>query len=144
MKVKDILDRKGREIVTVRPSETVGTLSHRLRLARVGALIVSEDGEKIAGIVSERDVVACIAERGAEGLNATVSEIMSARVVTCTEDDKISTIARNMTENRFRHVPVVEHGKLIGVVSIGDIVKHRIEEMELEARVLRDIAIAGH
>lgn len=144
MKVRDILDKKGREVMTVRPTETVATLSHRLRMAGVGALIVSSDGTDVLGVVSERDVVSCIAERGAEAVHVQVASIMTARVRRCGEDDKISTIARQMTEHRFRHIPVVKGDRLVGVVSIGDIVKHRIEEMELEAGVLRDLAIAGH
>jgi CBS domain-containing protein len=95
------------------------------------------------GIVSERDIVACIAEKGAQALEATVAEIMTARVLTCREDDTISTIARRMTDNRVRHIPVVEGARLVGVVSVGDIVKNRIAEMELETGVLRDLAMAG-
>lgn len=144
MKVQEILAHKGGDVMTVQPTETVGTLSHRLRMARVGALIVSEDGVHMKGIVSERDIVGCVAEHGAEALGKPVSSIMSARVVTCTASDNISSIARIMTENRVRHVPVLDGGRLVGVVSIGDIVKHRLDEVELESRVLRDLAIAGH
>jgi len=143
MRIREILNLKGREVMTVRSTESVAILSHRLRMARVGALVVSDDGVTIRGIVSERDIVACIAERGASALDATVADIMSTNVVTCTEDEKTSTIARHMTEHRFRHIPVVEGGRLVGVVSIGDIVKQRIEEVELEADVLRDMAIVG-
>lgn len=143
MRIREILDKKGRDVMTVRPTETVAALSHRLRMARVGALIVSNDGRDVAGIVSERDVVGAIAEHGAEALHVQVAGIMTTRVRTCVEQDKISTIARQMTEHRVRHIPVVDGNRLVGVVSIGDIVKHRIEEMELEAGVLRDMAIAG-
>lgn len=143
MKVREILDKKGRDVMTVRPTETVMVLSHRLRMAHVGALIVSEDGRKLLGIVSERDIVGCIVEHGEEALKAEVSKIMSTNVTTCSEDDNISSIARKMTDLRFRHIPVLRDGALAGVVSIGDIVKYRIEEVELEAGVLRDLAIAG-
>ena len=143
MRIREILDDKGRDVMTVRPTETVATLSHRLRMARVGALVVSEDGERMLGIVSERDIVACIAEKGVQALEAKVADIMTARVLTCREDDSISTIARRMTDNRVRHIPVVEGSRLVGVVSVGDIVKNRIAEMELETGVLRDLAMAG-
>ena len=143
MRIREILDDKGRDVMTVRPTETVATLSHRLRMARVGALVVSEDGTRMLGIVSERDIVACIAEKGAQALEASVAEIMTARVLTCRENDNISAIARRMTDHRVRHIPVVEDGRLVGVVSVGDIVKNRIAEMELETGVLRDLAIAG-
>ena len=143
MRIREILDDKGRDVMTVRPTETVATLSHRLRMARVGALVVSDDGKRMLGIVSERDIVACIAEKGAQALEAKVADIMTARVLTCREDDSISTIARRMTANRVRHIPVVEGSRLVGVVSVGDIVKNRIAEMELETGVLRDLAMAG-
>ena len=144
MKVKDILERKGRSVHYVHASDTVAVLCHRLRMDRVGALIVSDNGRELQGIVSERDVVACIAAHGGEGASVRVSEIMSARVVTCDEDDKISKVARQMSEHRFRHMPVMKNGVLTGIVSIGDIVKDRIEEVELEADVLRDMAMAVH
>lgn len=143
MRIREILDDKGRDVMTVRPTESVATLSHRLRMARVGALVVSDDGSHMLGIVSERDIVACIAEKGTQALEAKVADIMTARVLTCREDDSISTIARRMTDNRVRHIPVVEGGRLVGVVSVGDIVKNRIAEMELETGVLRDLAMAG-
>ncbi len=144
MNVKDILKAKGRSIHCVRAGETVSALCHKLRMDRVGALIVSDDGRQLQGIVSERDVVACIAARGAEAAATLVSDIMSTRVVTCDEDDKISKIARQMSEHRFRHMPVLKDGMLTGIVSIGDIVKNRLEEMELEADVLRDMAMTAH
>lgn len=143
MKIKGILDTKGRDVMSVRPYENVGALAHRLRAAHVGALVVTNGGNTLLGIVSERDIVACIAERGAEATHMRVSDIMSKNVLTCTEDDNISRIARLMTDARCRHIPVVEGEALVGMVSIGDIVKHRIEEMELEAGVLRDLALAA-
>ena len=143
MKIKDILAKKGRSVKWVRPAESLDTLCHRLRIENLGALIVSENGVQILGIVSERDVVACIAARGAEAVHAKVSDIMTARVVTCSEDEPIGRIARNMSDHRFRHIPVVENGAITAVVSIGDIVKNRLDEVELEAGVLRDIALAA-
>lgn len=144
MKVSDVLRAKaGAEVMTVKPGETVEILAHRLRLAGVGALIVSADGTTMLGIVSERDIAACLAERGAEAHRAIVQEIMSAEVETCSPDDSLTVIARRMTQRRFRHMPVVEARRLVGMISIGDVVKHRIAEMEMEADVLRDIALTG-
>lgn len=145
MKVRDVLQAKrDGGVVTVRPGETVEILAHKLRLAQVGALIVSEDGTAMLGIVSERDIAICVAEKGAEAHRATVRQIMSAEVMTCGPDDSLTSVARRMTTRRFRHMPVVERGRLVGMVSIGDIVKHRLAEIEMEADVLRDIAMAGH
>ena len=144
MKVSDILKTKGTEVMTVKPGETIGTLSHRLRMARVGALVVSENGRTVDGIVSERDVVRCLAERGADCMGVRVDQVMTKRVVTCAPDSNVAEVAKTMTANRMRHIPVVEGGRLAGIVSIGDVVKARLDEMELEAGVLRDLAIAGH
>lgn len=144
MKVAEILKEKGRDVITVRPSETVATLSHRLRLARIGAMVVLGEDGKLAGIVSERDIVHAIAEHGAHALELTVDDLMTRRVITCTPEDSVTRIARLMTENRIRHLPVVDGDEIAGVVSVGDVVKHRLEEMSLEANVLRDLATAGH
>lgn len=144
MKVADILKQKGTEVMSVRPGESIETLSHRLRMARVGAMVVTGEGGGLEGIVSERDVVHGIAEHGAACLAKSVADLMTRRVVTCTAEDSISRIARIMTENRIRHLPVMDGRKVVGIVSVGDVVKHRLEEMSLEANVLRDIAIAGH
>ncbi len=142
MKVSDILSAKGNAVRTVMPSESIATLAHRLRLEGVGAFIVSEDGHTIDGIISERDVARGVAEHGADLPGLPVSSLMTRSVVTCTPDDSIAKIARIMTQRRVRHLPVEQSGALAGVVSVGDVVKHRLEEMELEANVLRDYAIA--
>lgn len=144
MKVADILKHKGAEVMSVRPPESIETLAHRLRMARIGAMVVTGEGGGLEGIVSERDVVHGIAEHGAACLAKSVADLMTKRVVTCTAEDSISRIARIMTENRIRHLPVMAGRKVVGIVSVGDVVKHRLEEMSLEASVLRDIAIAGH
>ena len=142
MKVADILSAKGAKVMTVKPHETIETFAHRLRMAHVGAMIVSEDGKKIAGIISERDVTYGIAAHGAELTEKHVSDLMSTGVVTCSPNDPIADVAKIMTQHRIRHIPVLENNEVVGVVSIGDIVKHRLDEMELEANVLRDYAIA--
>jgi CBS domain-containing protein len=144
MKVAEILKQKGQNVISVRPTESIETLSHRLRLARIGAMVVLGEDGALDGIISERDVIHGIAEHGAHCLEMTVADLMTQRVITCTPEDSVTRIARQMTENRIRHLPVVEGAKLVGVVSVGDVVKNRLEEMSLEASVLRDIAIAGH
>ncbi|MGI9424320.1 MAG: CBS domain-containing protein [Hyphomicrobiaceae bacterium] len=142
MKVADILAAKGNEVMSVRPSETILTFAHRLRMARVGAMIVSGDGRKILGIISERDVTYGFATHGLDLAEMHVSDLMNTGVVTCSPSDTIAEIAKIMTRRRIRHLPVQENDNAIGIVSIGDIVKHRLDEMELEANVLRDYAIA--
>ena len=144
MKVAEILKQKGQDVISVRPTESIETLSHRLRLARIGAMVVLGEGGALDGIISERDIIHGIAEHGASCLELTVADLMTRRVITCTPEDSVTRIARIMTESRIRHLPVVEGGSLVGVVSVGDVVKNRLEEMSLEANVLRDIAIAGH
>ena len=144
MKVAEILKQKGQDVISVRPTESIETLAHRLRLARIGAMVVLGEGGALDGIISERDIIHGIAEHGARCLELTVADIMTRRVITCAPQDSVTRIARTMTENRIRHLPVVEGGSLVGVVSVGDVVKNRLEEMSLEANVLRDIAIAGH
>ena len=142
MKVSDILQVKGNKVVTVPPTATVMMLVHRLKLERVGAAIVTRDGKTIDGIVSERDVAWGLAEHGPDLLNLPVADVMTKSVLTCRPDDAITSIARIMTERRLRHLPVLSQGDLVGVISIGDVVKHRIDEMQLEANVLRDYATA--
>jgi len=143
MKVIEILKAKGRGVVTVRPEETIKVLSHRLRMERIGSVVVSSEGQTVDGIVSERDIVHGLAEHGAELLNKPVSELMTKSVITCTSDDTISALMNLMTQKRVRHLPVVEGKKLVGIVSIGDVVKYRLDEIELEAIVMRDYAIAS-
>ena len=146
MQVREILSAKGGRVVTIRPDATVATAVHRLALERVGALVVSEDGSAIAGILSERDVVGALAEQGAGilAVDFRVGDLMTRRVVTCRPEDQVKTVMAEMTRRRVRHLPVVENGRLVGIVSIGDIVKSRLEEMELETLVLRDAYIAAH
>ena len=144
MKVAEILKQKGQDVISVRPTESIETLANRLRLARIGAMVVLGEGGALDGIISERDIIHGIAEHGPKCLELTVADIMTQRVITCTPEDSVTRIARIMTESRIRHLPVVEGGNLVGVVSVGDVVKNRLEEMSLEANVLRDIAIAGH
>jgi CBS domain-containing protein len=132
MRISDVVRRKGDLVVTVRPDETVERLLALLEEHRIGALVVSEDGETVVGIVSERDVVRHLHKDGAAVLLAPISQIMTADVRTCDLDVPIEELARTMTDARIRHVPVVVDGKLRAIVSIGDIVKHRIDELQSE------------
>ena len=132
MRISDVVRRKGDEVVTVRPDETVERLLRLLADHRIGAVVVSEDGQSVAGIVSERDVVRHLHSDGPDVVKAAISSIMTADVTTCDPDTPIEELARTMTDKRIRHVPVVVDGRLHAIVSIGDIVKNRIDELQAE------------
>jgi CBS domain-containing protein len=136
MRIRDILRRKGDAVATVRPGSTVRELLATLAEHNIGAVVVSPDGVAIVGIASERDVVRHMHRRGAALLEAPVSEIMTAEVRTCGPDDAVDGLRHVMTERRIRHVPVVVNGRLVGIVSIGDIVKSAIDELETEREYL--------
>jgi CBS domain-containing protein len=146
MKVRTILDTKGRHVVTIRPDASVSTAVHRLVLERIGALVVSEDGHKVAGIISERDIIQSLAKSGPDLLTSgrRVAELMEHNVITCTPDDTVQQVMAEMTRRRVRHLPVIEDGGLVGIISIGDVVKSRLEEVELEANVLREAYLVSH
>jgi CBS domain-containing protein len=130
VRISMLLATKGSDVATVRGDATVGEAVAGLRRHQVGALVVSEDGITIDGIVSERDVVRKLDELGEEVVHELVSSIMSAMVTTCSPEDDTESLMRTMTERRIRHVPVVADGRLSGIVSIGDVVKTRMEELE--------------
>jgi CBS domain-containing protein len=132
MRISDVLRRKGNLVVSVKPDQSVTELLDLLAEHGVGALIVSADGESLEGIVSERDVVRRLQRFGADLLSAPVSDIMTAQVNTCPPETDLDELMRLMTEGRFRHVPVVDDGRLVGIVSIGDVVKNRIDELQQE------------
>jgi CBS domain-containing protein len=144
MKVQDILSEKGNRVATMRPEASIDTVAHRLRMDRIGAVVISTDGRRIEGLLSERDIVYGLVEHGAALLEKTAADIMMHEVVTCRAQDALKDVMAKMTHSRVRHVPVVENGMLMGIVSIGDIVKHRMSEAELEASVLREAYIAAH
>ncbi len=146
MKIREILDAKGRDVVTIRPEDTVADALQRLVRERVGALVVSADGRRVAGVLSERDIVVGLARDGADLLAAgrRVADLMTRNVVTCGPDDTVKHLMAEMTRRRVRHLPVVEGGRLVGIVSIGDVVKSRLGEVELEATVLRESYVAAH
>lgn len=138
MKVGQILSAKGRNVVTIVPSEALGTAVQTLARERIGALIVTGQDRSVAGILSERDVVRALAAGGPGVLTDPVSRYMTVKVVTCTETATVDDVMEMMTEGKFRHVPVVEGGRLSGVISIGDVVKNRLAEIEAEHQALRD------
>jgi len=132
MRIADVIRRKGDTVATIEPERTVSELMARLSEHKIGALVVSSDGTSVDGIVSERDVVRQLHRRGPSVLSAPLSEIMTPKVRTCTPEASVEDLMRVMTEHRFRHVPVVVEGQLVGIVSIGDVVKHRIDELQSE------------
>jgi CBS domain-containing protein len=141
--VDSILRQKGTEVVTTTPETTLQAAIRLLAERRIGALVVSRDGATVAGILSERDLVRTLAERGPDALSAPAEQVMTRDVVTCTREDAVDTLMAVMTGRRIRHIPVVEDGRLCGMISIGDVVKSRIEEVEYEAQSLREY-IAGY
>jgi CBS domain-containing protein len=142
MKVASILKAKGAHVVTVRPNETIQHAAAKLRLEGVGALIVSHDGVTLDGIITERDITKGFADHGADLASKHVRDLMEAGVLTCKPEDGIADVARLMTNRRLRHLPVRDGSSLAGIVSVGDILKYRLDEVELEARVMQDAVIA--
>ncbi|UFU01987.1 CBS domain-containing protein [Ruania suaedae] len=139
MRISEVIRRKGAAVVTVPPQATVADLLAVLDDRNIGAVVVSEDeGASVAGIVTERDVVRHLHARGAGVLEAAVAEVMTVHVHTCVPEDELEVLARTMTEHRIRHLPVVVDGKLEAIVSIGDIVKHRLDELQSERDSLVD------
>jgi CBS domain-containing protein len=143
MHISQLLRRKGADVATVDATASVRTALALLAEHEVGALVVSADGRSVDGIVSERDVVLALHERGAGLLTDPVSSVMTAQVHTCVPTAGVEELARTMTEHRVRHVPVVEHGALLGIVSIGDVVKARLDQLEEERAQLVDYIQTG-
>ena len=137
MLVSQILKSKSDDgVVTVPPGTTVAQAAEMLSSRRIGAVVISSDGKTLAGILSERDVVRELGRRGASCLTEAVEGIMTARVVTCRRDDRADDVLQTMTDGRFRHLPVVEDGQMIGLISIGDVVKARLSELSMEKAAL--------
>ena len=143
MRVADILRIKGSTVKTVTPDETALELSEKLRAAQIGAMIVSEDGTSIDGIISERDLAYGLASHGRELPRIAVSKLMTKVVFVCSPEDSITDVMKLMTQRRIRHLPVKDGAQLVGIISIGDVLKHRLGEVQLEANVLRDYAMAA-
>ena len=142
MKVATLLQAKGPAVKTILVGASIRELSQRLKTEAVGAMVVLSDGGRLAGIISERDVARALAEHGAALPGLAVSALMTKGVVTCTPADSIANMSKIMTQRRIRHLPVLDGDKLVGVVSIGDVLKYRLDEVQLEATVLRDLALA--
>ena len=142
MNVHTILRDKGKSVVTIHPDATVERAVAVLRLSGIGALVVSDDGENVVGILSERDIVEALGRLGGELLAVSVAEVMTSPVVTCEPEDSVAELMAEMTNRRIRHFPVLDDGRLTGIVSIGDLVKNRLDEIEFEAHSMRSF-IAG-
>ena len=138
MTVKAILSGKGSEVFSIQPTATVETAVKMLARHRIGALLVFGPDRRVIGILSERDIVRAFAEQGADVLSKPLAQVMTRKVVTCSQTETVGTIMERMTTGKFRHVPVVEQDQVVGIISIGDVVKHRLHEMEQEAAALRD------
>lgn len=138
MTIRAILDLKGRDVVTIAPERTLGEAARLLSKHKIGALVVINTDRRVTGILSERDIVKAVSKEAAPALEAPVANVMTREVVTCTAHDTMADLMNRMTAGRFRHLPVVDEGRLAGIVSIGDVVKHRLAEIERESSALRD------
>ena len=143
MNVETILRNKGNWVATIRPDATIAEAVDMLHRERIGAIVVSNDGNGVDGILSERDIVAALAEQGTNLLSRTVDDVMTRNVVTCDPGDTVGELMAEMTNRRIRHFPVVSEGRLCGIVSIGDLVKNRLDEVEFEAKSLRSFIAGG-
>jgi CBS domain-containing protein len=138
MIVKSILASKGGDVVIIEPTADLNAAVKMLAERHIGAVVILGADHRVIGILSERDIVRALAERGSNALTEPVSQVMTREVKTCSEDDTVGGLMEQMTTGRFRHMPVVKQDKLIGIVSIGDVVKSRVEEIDQEAKSLRD------
>ena len=138
MIVKAILSAKGGDVISIDPTATLDTAVKTLAEHKIGALLVLGTDRRVIGILSERDIVRALAARGAGVLAEPLAQVMTRKVVTCSESDSVGVLMERMTTGKFRHLPVIEDDRVIGVVSIGDVVKHRLQEIEQESAALRD------
>jgi CBS domain-containing protein len=143
MSIQDLLDRKGGEVFTTDPTTTVRTAAQLMRARGVAALVV-KSADVISGLISERDIVHAISQHGERALSMAVLDVMTRNAVTVTPSDTLKRAMTLMTNHRLRHLTVIAEGKLVGIVSIGDVVKCRLEDLETESSVLRDAYIAAH
>lgn len=140
MFISDVLRTKGHHVETIHTTDSVETAVRKLSEHRIGALVVADRWMKPVGIFSERDFINAVSRNGAAVLHSEVQQLMSTPILTCRPSDRIDAVLATMTTARIRHLPVIENNELKGIVSIGDLVKHRLDEKELEASVLRDIS----
>jgi len=144
MKVESILEQKGTEVATIAPEASIKRAADWLRAKNVGALVVTGSNDAVVGIISERDIVRAFSQYGEPVASMQVKDIMTHGLITASLGDDLTRLMRLMTRHRVRHMPVLRNGKLAGIISIGDVVKHRVDDLELEANVLRDVYIACH
>ena len=138
MKVIDILAAKGGDVIGIEPAATMEAAAQLLSKHRIGAVVIRGAGGRLSGILSERDIVRAVAREGAEALSFPVGQVMTRDVVTCVESDTCAEIMERMTAHKFRHLPVLRDNALVGLISIGDVVKQRVEEIEHESEAMRD------
>jgi CBS domain-containing protein len=138
MNVATILRQKGRAVTTAGPSATLLEIAAKLSAKRIGAIVVVGAEGEVAGIISERDIIRALATHGPQSLTSSAEEVMTKQVVTCQETDTLDELMAMMTARRFRHLPVLTDGALVGIISIGDVVKHHVAEVEMEATAMRD------
>jgi CBS domain-containing protein len=138
MTVKAIVSRKGSDVVTIEPTVDLAAAVKLMSERHIGAVVIIDGDRRVAGILSERDIVRALARRGPAVLGETVEAVMTRKVVTCALGDTVGAIMGHMTSGKFRHLPVVEEGRLAAIISIGDVVKHRLEEVERESDALRE------
>jgi len=143
MTVKAILSRKGSDVLTIEPTATLAAAVELLAARKIGAVVITGPERQVIGILSERDIVRAFAASGAAALDQQVGQVMTRKVMTCTEAETVASLMERMTQGKFRHLPVVERGRLVGIVSIGDIVKHRLGEMENESSALREYILTA-
>jgi CBS domain-containing protein len=143
MNVASILKLKGRAVSTVRPNATLLDVAKKLGSKKIGAIVVVGENGNVTGIISERDIIRAVAERGAPALSLMVSEVMTRNVVSCQDTSELDELMETMTKGRFRHLPVIEDDALVGIVSIGDVVKFHVAEVEMEVSAMRNYLATG-
>ena len=143
MLIAQILAGKGSDVVSTRPEATIAEVAGLLKEKRIGAVVVTDADGRLCGIISERDLARGLANYGSKLLDMKVGGLMTSDVVTCSPDDGIETLMQTMTDGRFRHLPVLKDGELTGIISIGDVVKHRLKELEAETHMLQDYIHGG-
>ncbi len=143
MNVATILKQKGRTVTTLNPKATLQEAAEKLSLKRIGAIVIVGDGGSVAGIISERDVIRAVAKSGVSALQVRVNEVMTRDVECCQESDPVDELMEAMTKGRFRHLPVIDDGALVGIISIGDVVKNHVAEVEMEVSAMRSYLATG-
>jgi CBS domain-containing protein len=138
MNVATILRQKGRAVTTASPTTTLLEVANKLAAKRIGAIVIVGARGKVDGIISERDIIRCLSTHAPDCLTRPVSESMTRYVISCEEDDTLDQLMARMTERRFRHLPVITNGALVGIISIGDVVKHHVAEVTMEATAMRE------